>query len=186
MNYFSSDLHLNHDRAFIYEARGFSCIQEHNEIIVERFNSVLTERDDLYLLGDLMLGNDPEYTLKLLKALNGHKHVILGNHDQASRVKLYQELTDDISWAARIKMGGRGQGKGVFYLSHYPALTCGADNHKRQNIVRNLYGHTHQKTNFLNDCPWIYHVGVDSHNCYPVSEDEIFKDMKEKYNDSAS
>lgn len=62
MKYFSSDLHLNHDKAFIYEACGFSSIQEHDETIIERFNSIVTERDDLYLLGDLMLGNDPENT----------------------------------------------------------------------------------------------------------------------------
>lgn len=124
--------------------------------------------------------------MKLLKALHGNKHIVLGNHDSEKRAKLYRELTDDISYAMQIKMGGRGFGKGIFYLSHYPALTCGADDHSRQNIVRNLHGHTHQKTNFLTESPWVYHVGVDSHNCYPVSEDEIFEEMRKKRNDSAS
>ena len=48
-----------------------------------------------------------------------------------------------------------------------------------KNII-NLYGHTHQQTNFFNDNPFMYHVGVDSHDCYPVSIDEIIYDIKEK------
>jgi calcineurin-like phosphoesterase family protein len=44
----------------------------------------------------------------------------------------------------------------------------------------NLYGHTHQKTNFYNDIPYSYHVGVDSHENCPVHVRKIIEDMREK------
>ena len=42
----------------------------------------------------------------------------------------------------------------------------------------NLYGHTHQVNNFYQGMPYMYHVGVDSHNCYPVLLDDIIEEMK--------
>ena len=30
--------------------------------------------------------------------------------------------------------------------------------------------------------PFMYHVGVDSHNCYPVSAEEISKDIHDEVN----
>ena len=54
--WFSSDLHFNHNRQFIYQARGFETLEEMNQTIIERFNSLVKPEDDLYLLGDTMLG----------------------------------------------------------------------------------------------------------------------------------
>ena len=42
----------------------------------------------------------------------------------------------------------------------------------------NLFGHTHQKTKFYQEIPFMYHVGLDAHNCYPVSLDQIIEDIK--------
>jgi len=47
-------------------------------------------------------------------------------------------------------------------------------------MTLNLYGHTHQRTNFFEDRPYMYHVGVDSHDCYPVSLDKVIEDMNLK------
>ena len=46
--------------------------------------------------------------------------------------------------------------------------------------VINLFGHTHQTTNFYNDNPYMYHVGVDSHDCYPVLLEDILESIKIK------
>ena len=35
--WFSSDLHFNHNRQFIYQARGFEILEEMNQTIIERF-----------------------------------------------------------------------------------------------------------------------------------------------------
>lgn len=49
MIYFSSDLHLNHAKDFIYKPRGFNNIFTMNETIIKNFNQIITYDDDLYL-----------------------------------------------------------------------------------------------------------------------------------------
>jgi calcineurin-like phosphoesterase family protein len=66
-------------------------------------------------------------------------------------------------------------------LSHYPTITSNVDEAYLSQHLFNLYGHTHQKTKFYNDIPWIYNVGVDSHNCTPVDIDQIIEDCRIKY-----
>jgi hypothetical protein len=75
------------------------------------------------------------------------------------------------------------RGKLTFYLSHYPTLTANFDEkHFNQHVI-NLHGHTHQQTNWLfPDNPFVYHVGMDSHNCTPVHIDEIIADIKNRWN----
>lgn len=68
--FLSSDYHLNHNKDFIYKARGFECVEDMNEEIVKRHNEVVRWDDDIYLLGDLMLMNDEE-GIKYLRRLNG-------------------------------------------------------------------------------------------------------------------
>ena len=68
MIYFTSDLHINHDRGFIYEPRGFKSVGEMNEAIVARWNSIVEPDDTIYLLGDAMLGGpNSENGLNYLK-----------------------------------------------------------------------------------------------------------------------
>ena len=54
--FLTSDLHFGHNKEFIYKVRGFNSIEEMNEAIIERWNSVVNNDDDVYVLGDLMLG----------------------------------------------------------------------------------------------------------------------------------
>ena len=69
----------------------------------------------------------------------------------------------------------------TFYVSHYPTLTSNLDNDAplKKHVI-NLYGHTHQKTNFYQDTPFMYHVGLDSHDCYPVEIETIIADIHAK------
>ena len=183
MIYFTSDTHFNHNREFIYIPRGFSSIEEHDNIIIQNFNQIISSDDDLYILGDLMLG-DNIYGLECLKKLNGKLHVIYGNHCTDVRKELYKTLpnvVEILGYAGMLKYK-----KWRFYLSHYPTITDNLDDiSKPWQQVKCLYGHTHQKTNFYNDNPLMYHVGVDSHNCYPVSIDQIVEDIKNKFQECA-
>ena len=72
-------------------------------------------------------------------------------------------------------------GKYSFYLSHYPTLTSNLENSASlsQHVI-NLFGHTHQMGNFYNDIPFMYHVGMDSHNCTPVNIDQVIEDIKKE------
>ena len=168
MIWFTSDLHFNHDREFIWKARGFNSVDEMNSIIVERFNSRVKLEDKVYILGDLMLGENSGKGIELVKSLNGFKTIICGNHDTKKRCALYANEGWPIYDALAFKENGYH-----FYLSHYPTLTGNLEKESLKRCTINLFGHTHQTTNFFYDLPYCYHTGVDSHNCYPVSIDEI-------------
>lgn len=173
--WFTSDWHLNHDREFIWKARRFNSIEEMNKKIISRHNEVITPSDELYILGDLMLGSDNKSGLEFISQVNGYKHIILGNHDTRQRKDLYQANGYECLFADTLRYNGYN-----FYLSHYPTITSNLEKESLKQCIINLYGHTHQTTNFYNDIPFCYHVGVDSHYCFPVEINDIIKEIKEK------
>lgn len=178
MIYFTSDLHFCHDRQFIYGPRGFNSIKEHDETIVKNWNSIVQSDDTVYILGDLMLNNN-EKGIEYLRQLNGFKFFIRGNHDTDNRKQLYQDNGIlSIGDAHYMKYNGYH-----FYLSHYPTLTGNLEKESLKQMTLNLFGHTHQKDKFYEDRPYMYCVGLDAHNCFPVSIDTIIEDMKEKANE---
>ena len=172
MIFVTSDLHFCHDREFIWGARGYADVNEMNEAQVCKWNEVVTDEDEVWVLGDLMLG-DSEQGLSYLKQLKGKIHVCLGNHDTSKREKAYRDLGWDVQLCARMKYK-----KISFYLSHYPTITHNIDEKELWQVVVNLYGHIHQTANFYHDDPWMYHVGVDSHDGYPVSMDQVLADIR--------
>lgn len=143
---------------------------------VQKWNATIEDEDDVYALGDLMLG-DPE-NIEFIKQLKGRIHIVLGNHDTANREKMYRELPNVVEVA---EVGIRLKYKKYhFILTHYPMLTGNLEKESLKQMTCNLYGHTHQKTNFYEDRPYMYHVGVDSHDCYPVLLDQVIEDMNTK------
>lgn len=176
MIYFTSDLHLMHDRRFIWEARGFKSVEEMCEAIVKRWNEKVAPEDTVYILGDLML-NDNEKAFEYLKQLNGRFHIIRGNHDTDNRVELYSKLPQfiDIKWADMLKHEGFH-----FYLSHFPTLTANLDKEYLKQMTLNIFGHTHSKLHFYEDRPTMYNVAMDAHDCTPVSIVDIEKEMYDK------
>ncbi len=177
MIYFTSDLHLCHDREFIYGPRGFKSVYEMNETIVKNWNELITWEDEVYVLGDIML-NDISQGLKYWNQLVGTKHIILGNHDTDTRIGLYGQChnTTVEGFAMRMKCENN-----TFFLSHYPTLV--GNNHEEdkplRNCVINLCGHTHTKDRFADiDKGLIYHVELDAHDMRPVGIDQVIDDIR--------
>lgn len=175
MIYLSSDLHFGHDREFVWGVRGFKSIQEMNDTYIARWNEKVKPEDDVYVLGDLMLGDTSN--IEYLKRLNGKLHIVFGNHDTNTRQQLYAELPNVVETAWAIKLDYK---KYHFFMTHFPCMTGNLEKESLKQMTLNLYGHTHQKTNFFEDRPYMYHVGVDSHDGYPVLLDDIIEEMYAK------
>lgn len=175
MIYFTSDLHFCHNKDFVWRARGFNSIDEMNAAIIDRWNQTIQPEDVVYVLGDLMLSNVEE-GMELFAQLNGHIHIIRGNHDTDTKVDRYVNLpnVETIEHATVIKYG-----KALFYLSHYPTITANYDDDKpwAKHTV-NLFGHTHQEQPFYQGNPYMYNVGMDAHDCTPISIDKIIEDIR--------
>lgn len=172
----TSDWHFGHDREFVWKARGFNSVEEMNEYIINAHNAVIQPEDEVYVLGDLMLG-DSEKGIECIKRMNGKLHVVRGNHDTDARWKMYAELSNVVEQSNAIILK---YNKHHFYMSHYPTLTGNLEKESLKQMTLNLYGHTHQTSNFYMDMPYMYHVGVDSHNCAPVLLDDIIEEMYAK------
>lgn len=184
MIYLTSDTHINHNRGFIYEPRGFKSVEEMNEAIVARWNSIVEPDDTVYLLGDAMLGGpNSENGLNYLKSLKGHIHIIKGNHDTDNRCAHYLECENvvEVVDAAYLHFNGYH-----FYLTHYPCFSGNLHHDSLKKTTCNLFGHTHSKEKFYQDIPFMYNVAVDAHDCYPVSIIEIISDMESKVEECKS
>lgn len=179
MIYLTSDWHFGHEKEFLWGPRNFTGPEQNAEEIIKRYNEIVTDEDDVYCLGDLML-KDTEFGMNCVKQLKGKIHIIRGNHDSDTRIELYKTLPNvvEICEAKTLKVG-----KQHYFLCHYPTMTANYDDKPYHNHIINLYGHTHQQTNFYNNNPFMYHVGVDSHDCYPVSIEQINEDIHDKVNE---
>ena len=172
--WFISDLHLGHDKEFVWKARGFNSVHEMNEAIIKNIKERVGENDYLYILGDLALCPLEEAKYWLAQ-IPGKVHVIVGNHDTDVRLRLYDELGFTWSFANRMRYG-----KYHFFLSHYPTLTANPGEDKLTLAHINLYGHVHANTWESQHTCFAYHAGADAHNCYPVEINTIISTLKDK------
>ena len=185
MIYFISDWHFNHDQEFIWKARGFNSVAEMNEEIIKRHNSVVSENDDVYVLGDLCMSADLLGNKNLIERLNGRLHIVYGNHDTDNRIGMYltcQNVVELCGYATILKYK-----KYRFYLSHYPTNTGNYDDDGRglKGRTINLCGHIHTTNEFedMDKGQLSYHVEMDAHDCYPTSIEEIIVTLEHYCNE---
>ena len=67
----TSDLHIGHNKPFLYEKRGFSSIEEHDTEVLRRWNSLVSYDDTVYILGDLCMGGNEKEWNRIYHNLNG-------------------------------------------------------------------------------------------------------------------
>ena len=177
--WFTSDLHFSHKQEFLWSPRGFKDQHEMNEALVENWNKIVKPEDTVYDLGDIAL-TDIKDAVTYIRQLHGRHYWIYGNHDTKKKINF---LIDEVPNLYDIGYAWMLQDQHI-YLSHYPALTANFDDKKFSRHVVALHGHTHQRTNWLQvDNPFMYHVGVDSHNNTPVHIDEVLADIRNRWNE---
>lgn len=96
--YWTSDLHLGHERICELAQRPFASVDEMNTELVQRWNDTVGRTDDVIVLGDLAMGRFAE-TLGLVKQLNGFKYLVPGNHDRVHPVYNDRRKHKRLEWA---------------------------------------------------------------------------------------
>lgn len=173
----TSDWHFGHDREFLWRPRGFESIYEMNKALIQNYNELIAPEDDVYFLGDAMLGNN-DVGISFIKQLKGNIHLIRGNHDTDVRMDIYNHCYNIVE----ICEGKFLKYKNYhFYLSHYPCIVSNYDKDKPlKSRTISLCGHSHTKDKFMDmDKGLIYHCEVDAHDNKPVLIDNIIQDIKE-------
>lgn len=124
-----ADTHFGHTNILSYCRSRFKTIEEHDEHIIQMWNSVVTPRDKVYHLGDFQVSTSKHLFRHYASRLNGKKRLIMGNHDKLP-VEVYREFFDKVMATRQL---------GSLLLSHMPVKE---DYKSRWKI--NIHGHTHE------------------------------------------
>jgi calcineurin-like phosphoesterase family protein len=81
VRFYTADLHLGHRRISELAGRPFASVGEMDDALIANWNETVDASDEVWVLGDVVMGKIDE-SLALCRSLNGHKHLILGNHDR--------------------------------------------------------------------------------------------------------
>lgn len=168
--FFTSDSHFFHTNIIKFCGRPFSSTEEMNEQMIQRWNSVVRNTDEIYHLGDFSFGDDKK-TASVIRRLNGNKHLILGNHDYKRMKK--EELKGMFNWVKHYHEL-KGPNKVKIVLSHYAFEVWNKSHYGSWN----LHGHSHGTLKFKNIKR--LDVGVDTNNFYPYHVEEIAKIMEKR------
>ena len=133
-NYYIADLHFGHERILAFDNRPFSTLEEMEQELILRWNTVVEPGDTVYILGDFCWKVEADW-IRILAKLNGNKVLIRGNHDlkkfSDKLKKQFQDIRD-----IKIIMDG----KYSVVMCHYPLMFYPHDNY--ENMVM-LCGHVH-------------------------------------------
>lgn len=132
--FLTGDPHLGHINVIKHDGRPFSCIEEHDQYIIDEWNKVVTPKSTVRILGDFAWKNHNRY----LSALKGKKILIIGTHDKMPQ-DVYRNFTAVVGTPRRpgileVMLCGHW-----FVLSHYALVSW---NGKSQGGLH-CYGHSH-------------------------------------------
>lgn len=207
--FFTSDTHFSHENIIRFCNRPFKNVDHMNEELIRRWNEKVGPDDIVYHLGDFAWGGSDVWN-KILQRLNGHIHLIMGNHDEKNLRQGYMRHFESVSYQQHIYIEGKS-----IYLNHYPFLAFGGAyrgegatwqlfggaqvsidaiaeilGEKCQDVsaIWELFGHVHSKEGSTGlDISRMQHlfttqydVGVDNNNYAPVSFHELKKIIEEQ------
>jgi calcineurin-like phosphoesterase family protein len=158
MIFFTSDTHFADSRVLRIDRRPFSDMAEHDAALIQTWNAVVGDDDDVWHLGDFMSAQGGDCD-ELLVRLHGRKHLIIGNNDP-------ETTTSASSWTSVQHYRELAVDGLHLILCHYAFRTW----NKMGKKSINLHGHSHGK---LKPLPRQFDVGVDAQGLRPVTLDQI-------------
>jgi len=157
--FYTSDLHLGHSNIIKYCNRPFRDAGHMDAVIIANWNSIVTNNDTIYCLGDFSFGNHAPY----LSRLNGKKILIKGNHDKNPSIT---DGWDEVHSYLEIRDAGKH-----ITLCHYKMEVFNKSHHGSLQF----YGHSHGQ---LPGNDQQTDVGVDAWEFFPVPLQDIERRLK--------
>lgn len=154
--FFIGDTHFGHKNIINFESvrpfRPFTSIEEHDEELVRRWNSVVRKGDTVWHLGDFAFGSKH---IAIAGRLNGIKKLVLGNHDHYPSAE-YLKYFDKLYGAATIEGA---------ILTHIPVHPD-----QLERFPMNIHGHLHTAT--VGDSRYV-NVSAENINLTPISMEDL-------------
>lgn len=166
----TSDCHFGHKNVIKYENRKYTNVEEMDLDLINRWNSKVGIKDEIYILGDFTLSNNKSYAIDILKRLNGRKYLILGNHDNISQKK---EVMVYFEWVK--KYFELDYKDNHFVMFHFPILSWNRKYHGAIHLYGHIHGNKLTEYQIVNEIVMknSYNVSVEVNNYEPISLDEI-------------
>jgi calcineurin-like phosphoesterase family protein len=129
--FFIGDTHFGHRGIIEFSEtkpfRPYATIEEHDEELIRRWNSVVGVKDTVWHLGDFCFG---KRNLEIAARLNGNKKLVMGNHDMYATEDYLRHFT---------RLSGAVEYKGLI-LTHVPVQEG-----QLSRWYMNVHGHLHTK-----------------------------------------
>ena len=187
-NFFvTSDTHFFHENIIKYCNRPFNNVEEMNINIIQNWNNVVSQEDDVYVIGDFALikGEDHKEKIKKLQylsnALNGKKHLILGNHDYFTVNEYFEAGFIDVKEGfMELLLNAHW-----FTMCHYQ-MTSWNNSHRGS---MHLFGHEHwrqqyePKHSIYEEMKWSerkFNVCIDANKFTPVNINDIIRILEKR------
>ena len=185
MIYFTADTHFCHSNIICSCERPFRDVNEMNKVMIDNWNSYLTERDDIYILGDFMYKGKGKDANEILSKLKGKKYLIRGNHEKYLDDPEFEQ--NEFKWVKDyyvLKLEGGMK----IVLFHFPILNWDSSHHGSIH----LYGHIHNSALKYPDFgerikllgQKAFNVGVDVNDFYPISIKQILEQANNAKNEN--
>ena len=133
------------------------------EGLIKNWNNVVGKNDIVYVVGDFALCGKQKI-IEIGQRLNGHKRLVLGNHDQAS-VNTYREAGFEFIYNHHIVLDD------FFIVSHVPLVGI-----SENTPFANIFAHVHDDPTYKDYSCRSFCVSAERINYTPVD----FKVIKEK------
>jgi len=154
--FFTADTHFGHAKILLYCDRPFANVGEMDAELIRRWNETVGEEDVVYFLGDFCVGDPRKYA----RRLKGLIYFLPGSHDK--EIGKLDNILPPIYTLSHIPV--------PIVLCHY-ALRSWPMSHYGS---WHLYGHHHGR---LEPYGLSFDVGVDGHDFYPWSIDQVAEKM---------
>lgn len=162
--YFIADTHFGDDSIRRYENRPFENCDEMDKVLIDNWNSVVNDNDEVYVLGDFgACGCEKE----ILSKLKGDKYLIKGNHDEASN-EYYRNAGFKEVYDMPVLF------KSFWVLSHDAIYV------NKNMPYANIFGHVHNTPIVKDYSSQHYCVSVERINYTPISFEHIIETVKEE------
>lgn len=194
--FFTSDTHFWHKNVIGYCKRPVPGIPEEelvsgkmnhgislmNEWLIERWNEKVKKDDEVWHLGDFAFCGKGK-AIAILERLNGHKHLVLGNHDYGLANKVdVNVFFESIQHYKRLMVhdkeilegGVEKQFHQPIILCHFPILSWDGMHHGSWHLHGHCHGSLPDNRSMRID------VGVDPMGYYPVSFEQIKEIMSKR------
>lgn len=170
MNYYISDTHFGHSNAIKFDNRPFKDRDEMDRVMIELWNSRVRDEDHVYIIGDFCYRAE-KTPATYLKQLNGHKHLVVGNHD---RNTIENEQAKKYFDSIELMMHIVDEGEHIC-LCHFPIADWNRARHGSWHIYGHIHGSKDDAYQFMKTRPHALNAAACINHYMPATFKELIK-----------